>query len=126
MPPKSDSDTLSSFVLLNSILLILSYNVRIVSTEMKPDIKYFLSRENRLCSDVFAQTINNSNECIASMPEIRKIEPDVKYKGEEEFNAVPKGCYLMPYSKYLYWNNHATGSPNKIARQICTLSGTSV
>ena len=79
---------------------------------------------NGLCSDVIAGTIVSLDECRSAITKIPNFDGIVMFEGDENEDNYPKGCYLHQGDKgYVYWNNHQTGSPNSLARQVCIQTG---
>ena len=78
-------------------------------------MKYFLSENNAVCSDLGSMTIETLEEC--------RSVPNWNFKEEQTVENYPKGCYYYKASGNLYWNKHQAGARNDAARQVCIHSG---
>ena len=84
---------------------------------------YFLSKHNGVCSDYKGEipAFSTSEECRLNVPKIGRHFWTKAYTTANYSSAYqPKGCFVTKKYRIVYWNGHATGSPNGNARQVCT------
>ena len=82
---------------------------------------YFATEINGLCSDTEDTPVNDLETCKKAVDQIKKTFFDTYFKNRINRGNWPKGChsYIRDGSYFMNFNRHATGSTNKISRQIC-------
>ena len=79
--------------------------------------------KDKTCED--EEVINDLETCKDSVSEIKKLIPNAEFRGQENRQDWPKGCYLYIAlgKKWGFFNGHQTGSNHANARPICQVQG---
>ena len=85
------------------------------------NLGYFATEINGFCSETEDIPVNDLETCKKAVDQIKKTFFDTYFKNRINRGNWPKGChsYFRDGSYFMNFNRHATGSTNKISRQIC-------